>query len=328
MVRKLLTIFVFALGMFVLLEFSYRLIIIGPSALNLKVSQSFVTLRGSPYIKPSQYPDVYYELKPNLDVLLRGVRLKTNSSGLADREYSLEKPLNTYRIAIVGSSWTMPASVLQQESYHFLLEESLNARSSDTNFEVINFAVEEYGLGEIVGTLRHRVMQYHPDLIIMAVTTFTSQVWWENHEEAFDPPVKSFPIFQSMILGQLGLIDSLSKADYGPSFIEDYRDHSWRRRPQISSAIWQGKQIADSIDSELAFLFLSFQNWFPATGDLLVNTTKMLDVDLINGGQALVDGGGKYKVSKYDLHPNPDGHKVLADRLMSYLQTKKNLGLN
>ncbi|MDG1462522.1 MAG: hypothetical protein P8R04_03050, partial [Gammaproteobacteria bacterium] len=170
MIRKILFACIFALVIFILLEFSYRLVVVGPGALNIfnsKALRSYMTLMSSPYIKSSEYPEVYFELKPDLDVLLRGVSLRTNSSGLADKEYAVEKPANTYRIAVVGSSWTMPGSVPLEASYHFVLEDELNARGSDMNFEVINFGVEQYGLGEMVGTIRHRVKDYQPDMILM-----------------------------------------------------------------------------------------------------------------------------------------------------------------
>ncbi|NNE44820.1 MAG: hypothetical protein HKN12_11490, partial [Gemmatimonadetes bacterium] len=47
---------------------------------------------------------LYYELGPNLDVPEFQGRLVTNQHGLADREYTLEKPEGVHRIGVIGDS--------------------------------------------------------------------------------------------------------------------------------------------------------------------------------------------------------------------------------
>jgi len=330
MVRKLIIACVFALGLFALLEFSYRLIIIGPAALNPFAINSYTNLLDSGNIKPSEYPSVYFELKPNLDVMLRGVPLRTNSQGLADKEYSVEKPENTYRIAVLGSSWTMPASVPPETAYHAVLEEALNARSTGVNYEVINFGVELYGLGEMVGTLEHRVKPYKPDLVIFAMTSFTSTIKWLDHKAPFQPEVYYAPFFQSMVLMQLGIgspkpTSILTRPTLNGLNGEDYEG---RFMAQIPAALYQANKLTTENGGEMVFLFLAFQPWFPKTESLITNTLNILDVPLVDAATALADGVTFYKVSELDMHPNPAAHQVIADELMRHLDTRLELNPN
>ena len=313
-----------------LLEFSYRLIIIGPSALNPFAMNSYTTLMASSNIRPSEYPSVYYELKPNLDVMLRGVRLRTNSQGLADKEYSIEKPANTYRIAVLGSSWTMPASVPQETAYHAVLEEALNARSTGLNYEVINFGVEQYGLGEMVATLEHRVKPYKPDLVIFAMTPFTSMIKWLDHQEPFQPPAYDPPLFQSMVLMQLGIGTlppnrNLTRPTWNGLSDPNYEEYWMAQTP---AALYQAHKLTTENGGEMVFLFLAFQPWFPKTESLITSTLNILDVPLVDAASALADGVTFYKVSEADMHPNPAAHQVIADELMRHLETRLELKPN
>ena len=45
--------------------------------------------------------------------------------GLRDQEYDLQKTKNTFRVVVVGDSYTMPAGVSIEDAYHTLLEEEI-----------------------------------------------------------------------------------------------------------------------------------------------------------------------------------------------------------
>ncbi len=330
MIRKLVIGAVMVLGLFVMLEVSYRLVVVGPKALSPASASSFTTLMASKYIKPSEYPSVYYELKPNLDVMLRGVPLKTNSYGLPDKEYSLEKPGNTYRIAIVGSSWTMPASIPQEDSYQAQLENALNARSTGTNYEVINFGVEQYGVGEITATLEHRVFQFQPDVVIFAMTPFTSMIQWLDHEQAFQPPALDEPLFRSYVLLQLGIGKPPVNQSLAPPVLSGLtmKDFNTRRLQQISAALYKSHQLTEANDSKLVFLFLAHQPWFERTETLINSTLDRFGIPLVDGAKALAKIKINYKVSKVDTHPNAEGHKVIAEALLAHFETRLELQPN
>jgi len=335
MMRTALNVVLITLGMFLLIEQSYRVFSVGLAAFNPAKMNSFNTLLGSGLIKSADDPSMYYELKPNLDSMLRGVPLKTNSAGLADKEYSLEKPANTYRVVVLGSSWTMPASIPVEQSYHWLLEDNLNALAdelgSDMNFEVINFGVESYGVGELVGTLRHKAMAYDPDLVVMAVTRYTGNVLWVDYEEPFDPPPGENVFFNSYILAQFGLSPSpLGRPLKRIPIPEAQKEYRYRQ--QVAAALNDVVDISKKGDAEVILLTLSFSEWFFRVSHMFDWLDGQLDYTRINTTPVLTEfakanKGTRYKVSRVDSHPNELAHSMYADMLLEDIKKRPEAGL-
>lgn len=98
--------------------------------------------------------------------------VQINSKGLRDAEYSHTKPAHTYRIAILGDSFTQAIHVPLEDTYQQQLEQHLNIKASSfvTRFEVINFGVGGFGTAQEYLVFRHHILLYHPDLVILAFT--------------------------------------------------------------------------------------------------------------------------------------------------------------
>ena len=73
-----------------------------------------------------------HDLMPSRDIAFKGARMTTNSFGMRDREYTLEKPEGTYRIVIHGASHTMGTGVEDLESFENVVEDRLNAEDAET----------------------------------------------------------------------------------------------------------------------------------------------------------------------------------------------------
>ncbi len=94
------------------------------------------------------------------------VEMRINSQGIrSDREFSLEKPSNVYRIVLLGDSFFMGYEVELEDSVAWLLEKNLHGRG--VNAEVINLAVSGFGTAENLIALRERGLAFQPDLVIM-----------------------------------------------------------------------------------------------------------------------------------------------------------------
>jgi len=325
MLRSIFKISLALLGVFILLEMSYRAVVIGPRALNPFWASSYANLISTQYIKPGATPDLYYELKPGLDEVLRGVPLKTNSSGLADKEYTVEKPADTYRIAVVGSSWTMPASVPMEDAYHWQLEEQLNAVPDGKNVEVINFAVENYGIGEILATVREKVLDYEPDMIIFALTTFTGNIVWYDYDAPMTVSQDELKM-NSLVLMQLGITGKDESAGMVRPFISE-ADQEWRYRQQIAAGMLEYKKLTEGTDIDTVVLWLGFRKPFWHLANFLFHLPRTHGHDVIFGSDLLAERAAesgeqlKFKVSQYDLHPDAEGHAVIAEAVMNYLAT-------
>ncbi len=99
--------------------------------------------------------------------------VRINSDGLRDAEHLVAKPEETFRIAILGDSYCQAFQVSAEEAFWSVMGadlkdcEALNGKK----VEVINFGVSGYGTAQELLTLREKVWQYSPDLVLLAVTT-------------------------------------------------------------------------------------------------------------------------------------------------------------
>jgi hypothetical protein len=101
------------------------------------------------------------------------VWVQINSQGLRDREHALQKPPNTFRIAVLGDSYTEALQVPMEKDYSSVLEQGLTGCPSlhGQSVEVMNFGVNTFTTAQELLRLRERVWPYSPDLVILAFDT-------------------------------------------------------------------------------------------------------------------------------------------------------------
>jgi len=100
--------------------------------------------------------------------------VRINSDGLRDREHVKAKPAGTVRIAVLGDSFSEAMHVPVEQTFWSLLEGKLRECNAypAKQIEVINFGVSGYGTAQELLTLRQRVWDYSPDLVVLAFTTY------------------------------------------------------------------------------------------------------------------------------------------------------------
>jgi hypothetical protein len=139
-----------------------------------------IALRIIGYTYPIWYmPDQYtgYSLRPNVQgwYTREGQSyVRVNSEGLRDREHAKQKPPNTVRIAVLGDSFSEAMHVPQEDTFWWLMERRLKAcpAFAGKDVEVINFGVSGYGTAQELITLRQKVWDYQPDIVLLAFLTF------------------------------------------------------------------------------------------------------------------------------------------------------------
>ncbi len=119
-----------------------------------------------------------------------------NSKGLRDYEYSYEKPKGTYRILLVGSSFSQALQVPLNQTYENILEKKLN-NELKRKYEVLNGAVGGYSTAQELSYLRTEGLKYKPDMILLdfssrdvAENSITPLVSIENNKLVEHIPVK------------------------------------------------------------------------------------------------------------------------------------------
>lgn len=94
--------------------------------------------------------------------------VKINSKGLRDHEFSYKNPENTFRILLLGDSFTFGVKVELNETFPKLLENELNYKYKSRNYEVINAGVPAWGTINELCYLKEEGLKYNPDLIVLA----------------------------------------------------------------------------------------------------------------------------------------------------------------
>jgi hypothetical protein len=136
--------------------------------------------------------------------------VRINSAGYRDREHVRDKPAGAYRIAVLGDSFTAAVQVPLEATWWRLAEDYLAscpafaARAP----ELLSFAVSGYSTAQALLTLRHRVWDYEPDLVLLAF--FQGNDLVENHPALDDDPMR--PYF-GLDAGRLVLDDTFRDLD-------------------------------------------------------------------------------------------------------------------
>ena len=117
-----------------------------------------------------------YSLRPGMQGWYRKegeAYVTINSDGLRDREHTKEKPPGTLRVAVVGDSYAEAFQVAREKAFWSVMERRLQDCPAlrGRRVEVINFGVSGYGTAQELITLREKVWEYSPDVVLLAVTT-------------------------------------------------------------------------------------------------------------------------------------------------------------
>lgn len=312
-----LKILLFVLLCFGVTEMSYRVYVLGHLTFRPVLFNSTNMLLQSGLIEQSAYPDIGYQLKPGLDTWYQALRFTTNSYGLADKEYEISRDENDFRIAVVGSSWSMATGVEQGDIYHSILEERLNSGDGDTNYEFLNFATENYGLREIVGTARERASEWDPDVYLLAITTYTAQLEWQEVDKPFEIPERTYPFFQSYVLRALGL-NLYDKPKVSMPVLDKDAYLDGRYFGQIERAINEVHRTASANDAKVVVLWLSYATPGPEIEEIMRRKSEELGIVFVRGYDALWDPDqhNRFQRWRVDDHPNREGHEAIASLLL------------
>jgi hypothetical protein len=165
--------------------FTARLfLLLGALAFAALVAEVGLRLIGFSHFNPSiADAEVGYSLRPNAEGWWRKEGLtyvRINSQGLRDREHTFAKPADTVRIAVVGDSFAEAFQVPLEDAFWSVMEQRLKecatAGGTKTSpgaakVEVLNFGVSGFSTARELITLRRRVWQYSPDIVVLLFTT-------------------------------------------------------------------------------------------------------------------------------------------------------------
>ena len=116
------------------------------------------------------FKDLWDITKPNLRGQFKGRLYTSNSAGFRGPEVVIAKPAGTFRILLLGDSFTNGQGVRYEESYSALLSAALNSSGDSRRYEVLNLGIGGFNLWSSVHRLKLDGLKFNPDLVIYGYT--------------------------------------------------------------------------------------------------------------------------------------------------------------
>lgn len=317
-------------------ELGYRLRFYGTAGLSPRAMNSLHHFGESGLLRPAELPGLRYQLRPNLNELYRLARFETNSLGLRDEEYPLEKPAGTFRIAVVGDSFTMGSGVELEDAYHSVLERLLDERPGDQRYECINFGVAGYGLGDYEAVVEHLVGRYEPDLILVGLSR-TDRMRLAERSGPYVPlpPARAFLRWFSLEAAQRNVrrvVHGVEAAGNDPDRVAPGDDPA---NPLGEATMRYLKKFSSKLKRSatsrgLPLLIVHLHAAAPArggesrVGEAYRRTCESLGLPYFDAS-TLFEGldATPFHLFPDDPHPNAEGHAIFAHGIHSFLLESK-----
>lgn len=295
-----------------LLEIVMRYYIFGVNAFSYSQMKSLRHVGVAGLFQASEHLDILWELKPNLDTHYKLWPFKTNSMRLRDKEYSLEKPANTFRIAVIGDSFTMAEGVPIESAYHSVLEERFNELHKDKKYEFINFGVAGYSLVQYVSVIKKKALEFKPDAILIGFCAANDSKL--PNMEAFKKPYKVKPETNGFYhFHSLSLLGDVYKKYYrifrnrvpGENADPDYVYKNFKELSEISAKYNIPILIAyiSNISSSVDF-------------QLIQDAAQKYDLELVDAtGPFGKEFKNEHIIYLTDRHPSIEANRLMADDL-------------
>ena len=309
------------------LEQSYRFFMFGSASFSIQKMNSINGLGEIGVLRQSSNPELVFELKPDIDTYHKLVELRTNSVGLRDKEYSLAKPANTFRVAVIGDSYTMADGVAIEETFHSLLEEQLNVAQHEVNYEFINFGISGYSLRQYFEVMQDKSMAYEPDLFLVVFCPRNDQNIPD--EKTYRDVPRTYPFFHFYSIDTLR--DLYRRGSYYDDDVANMEKELTRNAPfsdaqrrymtQVFSGMG-GFSHQNEIPVVIVYLDVFYNEKFADKLEEIVLKKDLYFANLSTPfeGTEIDD----YIIYPIDSHPNGAAHRIFADVLYEFLIRDEN----
>jgi hypothetical protein len=263
-----------------------------------------------------------FALVPNAAVVFRGAPLYVNRWGMRDRDYQLDKPPNTTRVALLGASYVMGSGVANDETFEAVLEERLNRPTGDDaghRYEILNFAVDAYSPMQRLLILERKGFGFHPDVVFyvghgtegLGVRRYLNSLL----EDGIEPPQP----FVRQVLHAAGVHPGANLT-----------------RKQLDICVtrivpWVYRQIVDQCRQRgvrPVWIHVPTLAWSRRDSVILrfMSMARRAGFDVVDLGDTY-DGHdtSRLRLAEWDFHPNPSAHALIAARLHAELRRRPEL---
>jgi lysophospholipase L1-like esterase len=248
-----------------------------------------------------------------------------NSHGMADKEYDIDAPAGTWRIALLGDSITRGQGAPMFRNYESLLEERLNAEQASGNarIEILNFAVGGYRITQLVDSTEWAA-PFGPDLYVPPLSELSVFRRWADHLTTL---VQNGIDLKYDYLRKIVAESGLQAAD--PSGTADAKLARFRL-PTVDWAVRTIRSHAESRGAKMVVVLLPngndpeiLQEEFEGVREVIRDAGVPM-IDLLSIFETLEEPLD-YRVSETNLHPNERGHQFLYEHLYTAITSDETL---
>lgn len=269
-----------------------------------------------------------------------GNEIRINSLGFRERELDRKKPAGTVRILVLGDSVAFGDGVSAEEAFPRRLEERFASKSGSV--EVLNAGVRGYNTYQELCLLREVGLALGPDTVILFYTTNDAEPL-SKQEGLIDPrfgwavQAKDFVKKHSYLYAFFRKNFEVLRKNTSPEkFMETYNDQFDPKSPGWAASygsLKEMKALADTLGARLALAVYPRLEWsaqkYPPASDRVhrqvLDAGRSLGIETIDLLPPLMRGApdvSAIKITPSDtFHPNPKGHRLIAEILGAYLET-------
>jgi len=111
-------------------------------------------------------------------------KYRVNSFGIRGKEFTIPKPVGTFRIVIFGGSSTFGAESTDEETSPAVLETILREKVKNQNIEVLNYGMSSKSLYYITSHYFVEVERLQPDIVI--INNIRNTAYYDQNQGIFD----------------------------------------------------------------------------------------------------------------------------------------------
>jgi lysophospholipase L1-like esterase len=243
--------------------------------------------------------------------------LELNSKGMRDEGFNVDKPENTTRVLIMGTSTTLGYGIKRENIYSEIVEKRLN-KDFQKNVQILNAGSPGYGMKDYYKYLKYRGLDYNPDIVVIA---FNRVDWYSrNQTDQFHRKsrqmVREREDFKYLTSDE---INSLKRKRMYNLIYESYDEDNLEETGLGYLPKIQG--LADS--RNITPLYYSIDSLdFPGQKQFVESWAKENDKTIYYSPRKYRNSGSKYHNSEWDAHPDAEGHRLIAEGLIKPLRDK------
>ena len=279
-----------------------------------KINKDQIISDISTILIPTNHPKEGFKLLPEIDVIFKGHKLKSNSKGYRTKEFQTKKVKNKFRIIGIGDSVMMGWGVASP--YLALLESKLK-KCRDRDIEVINMAIAGQSAQQEYFVLK-KAMKYGPDFILL---NYVGNDWIDESQTreyySFTSPSYALNFLIGTILNEAIPWDAKKYKEETISSLPQAYGKMSRTLGKTASLILMDSRYESEVSNHR-----ETQELFHTYGFKTINLLSKWNKEVIglSGHEAVkakTEHNKKYLIP-IDNHPNQHWHNEVAELLKDY----------